>query len=304
MLYENKSTRITQLVVIISTFLLSIPTSTQAMHSTIQVSATPSWLVPSAYAQYSATETVSLWRYDESLTPNNGYLALYNDELLEASSVNEFHYRWEVVSLSDQNITLCITVNAIGWQNWTFILTLDSDDFETIGNETSIGFSRFWFTQNEWEKSIKLFTNPVIGFLTSSYSLNRRSTIQGLQESYDVTGEEENYTIQSRGPFKTSLGYDRSTGLLITMARRIILPFPNSARLILLGGILQLTATNIDLGPDILLPDYGSLFVLAGIVVAIIVLTTVFYVARRKARKKEKQRIIRRKKKSQGSRHI
>jgi len=264
------------------------------------------WLVPGAYAQYSAIEAMGIWRYNSSLDSTNCSLALQDLSFLNSTIIDplmgeEFIYRWEVIDTNVDNVTLNVDVTSTGWENLEFDIVLNRINRMTYAEEKEVGISYLWLISNEFDAINIIFSNPVVAFGDISSNLKTVNTIQGVQQAYDISGIELNYIPPeqgSRDQFHTNLGYDESTGLLLTLNRRTILPFPLWYRFITIVGTVELIQTNIDLGPDIITFNPSGLIASVGMIIAIVLLTGIFYMARRRV-KQQKRRIKRVKKRKE-----
>jgi hypothetical protein len=265
------------------------------------------WLVLGAYAQYSAIGAMGIWRYNSSLDSANCSLALQDLSFLNSTTIDplmgeEFIYRWEVIDTNTDNVTLNVDVTITGWENLEFDIVLNLINRMTYAEEKEVGISYLWLISNELDAINVIFSNPVVAFGDISSHLMTVNTIQGVQQAYDISGIELNYIPPeqgSRGQFHTNLGYDESTGLLLTLNGRTILPFPLWYRFITIVGTVELIQTNIDLGPDIITFNPSGLIASVGMIIAIVLLTGIFYMARRRA--KQRKRRIKRVKKRKGA---
>ncbi|MFX1565584.1 MAG: hypothetical protein ACFFCH_06300 [Promethearchaeota archaeon] len=253
-----------------------------------------SWLTPGVWAQYTTIGPAGIWFYNASLTPENGSIALENLNFIESLTIDkevgdEFTYRWEVTSIDDPIVTLKIFVGITDWGYQWFNCSVDLNSNEAYVNNSYIGITYFWLTSTEYEEIDIISSNPVLSFSKTSHALQTRTSVQGIQEVIAITGQNQSYD------YHTSLTFDESTGILLTLNRRTILPFPLESRFINFISTIELEHTNIDLGPDILLPDFGGMLAVGGIIVGIIVLTGIFYIARRSQFQTRRKRIKKKK---------
>ena len=263
----------------------------------ITKSDTPPWLSSGKYAQYSTDGSSGLFLYNESLNPSNCTLLLQNTEFLDVRTIDAdagdmFRYRWEVSDLYGNEVVLTVHANVTGWLDSTFELRINLTDYSTSHNGTMIGYSRFWSFEEDYSPGELLCSNPLFAFGFNNQEPITTQTLQGIQETLFVDGLDPNGFPAIA--YESWLIYDESIGLLVEAHADIILPFPLDSRFVSLFADLYLTATNIDLGPDLVLPDWTGLLWLSGIIGGVIVLTIVFYFARRRSRVRKVKRIKRR----------
>ncbi|MFX1566206.1 MAG: hypothetical protein ACFFCH_09465 [Promethearchaeota archaeon] len=210
-------------------------------------------------------------------------------------------YRWEVISIIDTNVTLRIDVDITGWQESSYEIVIDSNNRQTYDMGTFIGYSCLWLPQpyEDLFESTLASCPPWSASTDITLRHDFAPTPQGYQNVIDVSATEDDFQPPyngSRSEYRLHLYYDEDTGVLIASFIRLILPFPVDYRFLVVRGMIQMETTNIDLGPDILLPEFGSLFVpaifLAVMIIAIVILSIVIFYQRRK----EKKRRIRKRK--------
>lgn len=259
-----------------------------------------SWMREGAYAQYSTDYGLAVYTYDSSLNLTNCYLATQDLALtqnihIDPDAGEEFLYKWEVTSIVGTNITLRIDVNITGWQQSSFEILIDSSTRQTYDWNTFIGYSCLWLSKpyDALFESIVASCPPWSASSEMTLGHEVAPTPQGYQNVIDIRVTEDNFQTPyngSRSEYRLHLFFDEDSGVLIASFLRLILPFPADYRFLVIRGMVWLEATNIDLGPDILLPNFGSAFVpaiiLGVMVIAIIVLSVVIFYQRRKGRKR------------------
>jgi len=262
----------------------------------------PSWLQVGKFAQYSAIGPTVIWTYNESLDLSNCTIAKRDMAYLESTFIDPdeggyFIFRWEVISITQSSITLQIELNTSDWWTSTFKIKVNGTTRETYYESIHIGQSCLWLTEDRNKiPEITVASNPV--WTANSNILiedDLALTPQGYQNCLVVEATEDDYHPpyhDSRTPYTLHLYIDDDSRLLVGAIRQLILPFPIDYRFVVLSGWLQLDQTNIDLGPDVLLPNFasaiGTIILLSLMLIAIIVLSGVIFLKQRKGRRRKK----------------
>ena len=281
--------------VLLLTFLCFIPP-----YACRTVDGAPSWLRVGVYAEYSLSpwspSGVTVMCYNASLDMSN--CSLWKD-----GGYTEYHkcysvlYRWEVREIDGDKVSLDVSFDISGWREGNFTVTVDSGTGETYtDSDLFIGFSRLWLTSFD-DIPVPFISNPSISYgVNVQVDKGIRDTIQGSQRVVGVMVDEEDYRPPlegSRSPFSISVSFDEDTGLAVSYFMEVVLPFGPDVRLICMSGGLELSSTNIDLGPPVPVGDVSSgLLLIGGMVGLGVALMAVFYMARRRSRAGRRRKVV------------
>jgi hypothetical protein len=283
--------------VIAMLLILLLPIATCTAQSTSLLA--PSWMKEGTYVNYDLTPTGDEYKNGVLQTSKSVYLTFLNStdgSGIEYHNVTSVVLRWECIKLSGDMATLNIT--------YTLISDLPSDNFYTsilldidvvsrsvyLQNSTLLGTTHLWLPSNPAEgQEIVFYDSPPdkvtanvtsIGF--NGEKMYTSQTPQGFQNVFRL----ENIVgvLNGKPADDGSVGgsgmYDFDTGLMV-VGSLMFEPMPTALGLTINDAVNRIE-TNVDLGPQRVVIDWGYVLGLAAFAVSMVLVAVLLVMKRRR----------------------